>query len=231
MTATKEGGEETDASHQEGDERKTGGSKKTEAGEKETATSHQEKPVSHLEEMEASKSTGRNPGGPQSDNPRDSSPNSWARETEQLADQERKKSTLIRNTVNHLHNKLVTSGGVLSTDDAAFFTSSIATLDSSRFELIDGAAMPMRGLDPFMDLRVMLKQFMNENQPRLTHCESLYERLAEDITRNVTNILKSRKGPRVPRTLSQSRRRSSSVDADESNKRSRQQLCNPQFVL
>merc|ERR1711894_713106 len=86
-------------------------------------------PVPHLEEREASGSTGRTPEAPQSNNPRDSSPNSWARETEQLAEQERKKSTLIRNTVNHLHNKLVTSGGVLSTDDAAFFTSSIATLD------------------------------------------------------------------------------------------------------
>ena len=131
---------------------------------------------------------------------------------------------MIRNTVNHLHNKLVTSGGVLRADDAAFFTSSIATLDSGRFELIDGVAMPMRGLDPFSDLRVMLKQFMDGNQPRLTHCESLYERLAEDITKNVTNILKCKRGPRVPRTLSQSRRRSSSADDDQSNKRSRQQL-------
>ena len=192
-----------------------------------------EKPVPHLEEPEVNKANGTNeedpntgetPGGPQSNNSRDDSPTSWARETEQLAEQERKKSLLIRNTVTHLHSKLVSSGGVLKADDAAFFTSSMATLDSGRFELIDGVAKPRRGLDPFGDLRVMLRQFMDGNKPRLTHCESLYERLAEDITKNVTNILRGRRGSKVPSTLSQSRRRSDSTGDDQTNKRSRQQL-------
>ena len=73
------------------------------------------------------------------------------------------------------------------------------------------------GLDPFNELKKMLNGLMETHNPRIVHCDALYETLVDSMINKVTSILLGRRATNVSRSRTKSRRRSSSGDANSGN--------------